>query len=573
MANNLLIKGGSVIDGTGAPAFEADVRVRDGIITEVAANLAADGEQVIDASGAYVSPGFIEAHTHLDGALWWDTSLSPMPEQGVTTAVAGNCGNSIAPLPKDARASVVDLLSYLEDIPQIALTENVPWTWESWPEYQQQLSQQKTSLNIESFIGHIALRIYVMGDDAWEREATDEEIQRMAEVLDEALGKGAIGFSSNIYDIDRRLKDVPPKKASDKEFSALFAVLGKYPKATFQIITGFLRPETHIADVERMVRLCAPYKIRTQWGVVNTETVNMGQQRLDMSMAEREFHKRIKAEGHDFWANFIYTPLIAFFNFETTLIFDAVPAWHNLLNSKTADKMKTLADPEWRAMARDDWDNNKAGEHVVTRRPHHMILHSSETGIGPVGINLKDYAEQTDMHVSDALAEWICLNGIGSTIKKDPSLLDEELVIELFKDPQTVGCINDSGAHLQLFCGAGQTMALFTHYVRELGALTVEEAVHVTTGKITDFYGMNDRGIIEPGRIADINIFELDKLKLQPEIQVRDTPGGSWRFTREAAGFRATFVRGELTCDDGRYTGATPGTSLAGLGEPVASVA
>lgn len=569
MAKPILIQGGSVIDGSGAGAYKADVRVADGIIVEIGPNLEVKGEQIIDASGAYVSPGFIEPHTHLDGALWWDPSLNPLPGQGVTSLVMGLCGNSVAPLPKEHRAGVIDLLSYLEDIPQIALAENMPWSWESWPEYKAVLGAHKTAVNVESMIGHIALRIYVMGEAAWERAASAEEISRMAEVLDEALANGALGFTSNIYDIDRHLKDVPPKMADDNEYDALFAVLGKYPNKTFQCISRFPSSEHHISDVERMARLARPYKVRAQWTSISTQTVNVGRERIEMSKREYALHQRLKENGDDFWPNFSYTPLVAYYTFQTTLVFDAVPSWHFALNSPTEEKMKNLADPDWRARARVEWDNEDIPEHIIVKRPHHMILYTSQTGAGPLGITLKDYADQTGLHVSDALAEWLYHNGDESTIKKVPIPLDEPLVVELFKDPQTLCGINDSGAHLQLFCGAGQTMALFTHYVRESGDLSVEEAVHLVTGKWAGFYGMNDRGLIEVGRNADINVFELDKLQLMPEVQVRDTPGGSWRFTREAAGFRTTMVRGEVTCDKGEYTGARPGTSLQAHSEQI----
>ena len=569
MKTSLLIQGGSVIDGSGAPAYKADVRVKDGIIVELGENLDVRDEAVIDASGAYVTPGFIEPHTHLDGALWWDPSLNPLPGQGVTSLVMGLCGNSVAPLPKEHRAGVIDLLSYLEDIPQIALAENMPWSWETWPEYKAVLGAHKTAVNVESMIGHIALRIYVMGEAAWDRAATAEEISQMAAVLDEALANGALGFTSNIYDIDRHLKDVPPKMADDAEFDALFAVLGKHSGKTFQSITRFPSSEHHIADVERMARLCRPYNIRAQWASISTQTVNVGQERIEMSKREYALHQQLKANGDDFWPNFSYTPLVAYYTFQTTLVFDAVPAWHYALNSPTEEKMQKLIDPDWRAQARVEWDNKDIPEHIIVKRPHHMILYTSQTGAGPLGITLKDYADQLGLHVSDALAEWLCQNGDESTIKKVPIPLDEPLVVELFKDPQALCGINDSGAHLQLFCGAGQTMALFTHYVRENGDISVEEAVHIVTGKWAGFYGLNDRGLIEVGRNADINIFELDKLQLMPEIQVRDTPGGSWRFTREAAGFRTTMVRGEITCDNGEYTGARPGTCLQAHSEQV----
>ena len=204
-------------------------------------------------------------------------------------------------------------------------------------------------------------------------------------------------------------------------------------------------------------------------------------------------------------------------------------------------------------------------ERAATSRldhPEGLFLALSENGAGPLDISLADYAAQTGQHISDALADWIVRNGIGSSLVGAPGTLDEAVVVELLRDPHTLSNINDSGAHLQLFCGAGQNVYLYTHYVRDTEQLSIEEAVHVLTGRTAGFFGLHDRGIIAPGKAGDLNVFALDELALGKETRAYDVPHGTWRFTRPPAGFRATIVAGEPTWFDGAATGALPGTTL-----------
>jgi N-acyl-D-amino-acid deacylase len=554
---DVLIRGGTVVDGTGAPAFDADVRVRGGVIVEVADDLEPDGEPLIDAVGAYVTPGIIDSHTHLDGAMWWNPALDPLPAYGNTSAVFGNCGNSIAPLAGPQRDEIVDLLCFLEDLPLDAFHHEIPWTWEAWPEYARALEAQPTTVHVGGYLGHLSLRTFVMGSDAWERAATDDEVTRMAAILDDGLRAGAMGLSLNHFDKDRTLRLVPGYFADDDEYRTLFEVVARHRPATVQLITRFNDREHDVADAERFGRLCRAAGVRGQW-----PGMPMNVRDDDHRSALWDVHHRLQAEGADYWPVVPFKPLAPFFGFERSIVFQRVPAWNELLNGAPEAKLPALADPAWRDRARTDWDNRTHSSQSRVDRPHEMILAISETGVGPLDISLAEYADQRDLHISDALAEWVLANGIGSIMVGTPEKLSEPDIVAALREPRTLTNINDSGAHLQLFSGAGEHLHLYTHYVRDAGLLSIEEAVHALTGRTAEFFGLADRGVIAPGRMGDVAVFALDEIELRSEDRVFDVPHGTWRFTRPPAGFRATIVAGTPTWLDGHDTGARPGTLL-----------
>ena len=565
-----LIRGGTVVDGTGAPAFRADLRIRNGLIAEVAPGLeAAPGELVHDAHGCHVAPGFIESHTHFDGTMWWQPDLDPLPGYGVTTVVMGNCGFALAPLPEDAtaRAEVVKIFSFFEDIPERPFFENLPWDWRSWSEYKASLTKRvAVPTHYAIFVGHITIRLAAMGMDAWQRAATAAEIERMAGDLEDALAAGALGLSTNLMDHDGADRPVPSLLASDEELRALFEVLTRHPGATLQVVIDTVMRMTAVEMLARVERLIGALPIRLQWAGLPTLR---WQKEHGIQKPLLEMHERYAREGRDFWTGYAHVPVTTVVSFDQSLLFAQSNeyVWHEVVTAVGAEaKCALLRSPAWRARARHSWEE-LALPTCPFRKPRPMLLDHSENGAGPVGIQLGDFADSLGLHPSDALAEWLLANGIDSTVTAPDWDRDDAMVSRLLKDPRSVGNISDAGAHGQMFCGAGDNIVLFTQFVREQGELTVEQAVHVQTGKLARFFGFSDRGEIAKGKRADLTVFALCELERRPKRKVYDVPNGqggtTWRWTRDAAPVRLTLVNGVATFEDGRATGARPGTLLA----------
>ncbi len=566
--SDLLIAGGMVVDGTGAEGILADVRVKGGMIAEVGPALAPRGERVIDATGCYVTPGFIESHTHYDASMWWQPDLDPLPGYGATTMILGNCGFSMAPLhpSKQARDEVMGIFSFFEDIPIGPFQQNVPWDWNTWGEYRKSFEASiKVPLNYASYVGHIPLRLAAMGMDAWDRAATPDEITKMAELLDDALAAGALGLSDNMHDHDGDNRPVPSLLADDAEFEALFDVMDRYPATCYQIIIDTFMRMNGPANLKRLEKLLAGRKIRVQIaGGIPTLYFQAGilpemQKTID----------EMRAAGIDVWPGFAHVSPTSVLSITKSLIFaqsnDYV--WHEVVLAESyEEKARLLADPDWRARARESWDT-QAWDHSPLKNPQELLMIDSENGVGPIGGTLKELADARGVHRSDAMADWILENGLLSTVHMAPFPKNEELTLELMRDPKTVGNISDAGAHLQMLCGGGENALLLTRYVRDDKMMTIEEAVHVMTGKLAEHFFLNDRGVIAVGKRADITVFNLDEVTYQPfekAWDVLDGKGGTtWRFTRKAAPMRLTLVNGEPTFENGAYTGAKPGMFLS----------
>ena len=575
---DILIQGGTVVDGTGAAAYMADVRIKDGLIAEVGHNLLADGERVVDAEGCFVAPGFIESHTHYDASMWWQPDLDPLPGYGATTMIMGNCGFSMAPLhaSQQARDEVMGIFSFFEDIPIGPFQKNVPWDWNKWSEYRASFERNvNVPLNYASYVGHIPLRLAAMGLDAWERAATPEEIATMAELLDDALAAGALGLSDNMHDHDGTDRAVPSLLACDDEFTALFDIMDRYPATCYQVIVDTFMRMNGPANLKRLEKLLSGRKIRVQIaGGIPTLYFQAG-----ILPEMQKSIESMRASGIDVWPGFAHVSPTSVLSITKSLIFaqsnDYV--WHEVVLAEDPDeKRRLLADPDWRARARESWDT-QAWDHSPLKNPQELLMLDSENGVGPIGGTLKEFAESRGLHRSDAMAQWILENGVMSTVHMAPFPKNEELTIALMRDPRTVGNISDAGAHLQMLCGGGENILLLTNYVRRDKLLTIEEAIHVMTGKIAEHFFLNDRGVIAPGKRADITVFNLDEVTYQPFIKVWDVPDGhgnlGWRFTREPAPMRLTLVNGEATFENGAFTGANPGQFLSPAANDDAAVA
>tara|TARA_R110002072_G_scaffold4764_3_gene33275 strand:+ start:3078 stop:4820 length:1743 start_codon:yes stop_codon:yes gene_type:complete len=574
ITEKLLIKNGTVVDGTAAPAYRADVRLQDGHIDEIGENLSATGdERVVDATDCIVAPGFIESHTHYDGSMWWDDRLDPLPGYGATTQVMGNCGFATAPLSDDAavRREVVKIFSFFEDIPEEPFIASLPWDWRTWPEYKESMVNKVTvPLNYAVYCGHIALRLTAMGMDAWDRAATPDEIEHMASMLEEAMGAGAMGMSSNLMDHDGDDRPVPSLKADDAEFRALLEVLDRYPGSSLQIILDTFRNMTAAESLERLARLSEDLNVRVQWGGV--PTLEFQRDLMGIQAPLVEAHKKLKEEGRDFWTGFAHISITSTLSVQSSLIFaqsnDYV--WHEVVIAE-GDKAKTniLRDPDWRARARNSW-NTETFEFspFPEGRAENLQLLNSGNGVGPIGVTVGEYQQQIGAeHPSDAMAEWLLANGLESTVTMPPFEMDEAVVKDLILDPFATGNINDCGAHGQMLCGGGENIKLLTYWVRDTGKLRIEDAIHSMTGKLARHFSLPDRGELIVGKRADITVFNLDEIEARPMERVYDVPDGqgghTWRWTRQPAPVRLTLVNGVTTFEGNAATDARPGVMVS----------
>ncbi|WP_067669773.1 N-acyl-D-amino-acid deacylase family protein [Nocardia miyunensis] len=564
MRFQLLIKGGTVVDGSGAPAYAADVRVSDGRITEIGANLQAGvGERVIDATGCFVTPGFIETHNHWDGGVWWSPNMEPLPAYGVTTSINGNCAFSMAPLPDkpEDRENLIEIFNFFEDIPEEPMKKLVPWDWSRWSEYKQSMLRNvRVPVNYAAFCGHIPIRLSVMGQEAWKRAATPDEIEQMCVLLDDALAAGAMGLSSNQLDYDKHDRPLPSQLADDAEYEALLRVLARYEGATFQVIVDHFMRMTGPDQTERLGRIAKATGVRMQWAGLPTLKFQ-----AEIGKRSKVLHERFKAEGLDFYTGFHHVSPTSVINFSRSLVFaqNGNQVWQNMVDAPTwNEKSAMLSDPAWLDRARVAWDGSYS--HSYLHDPSALTLRESESGWGPVGLTLADLMEQTGTaHPSDALARWVLENGAESVVHKRSWEADEEVLVDLLRDPNSVGNISDAGAHGKMFCGAGDNVYLLTDFVRDRKLLTIEEGVHVLTGKLAAFFGLEQRGLLQVGKVADITVFDLDEIERRPEEKIWDVwdgrGGRTYRYTRAAAPMRLTLVNGVPTFDNGAFTGRFPG--------------
>jgi N-acyl-D-amino-acid deacylase len=551
---DLVIRGGTVVDGTGRPAFRADVRTAGGRIVEIGDRVDDSGARVLDAGGAVVAPGFIDSHTHLDPSMFWDPLCDPMPQHGVTTALVGNCSLGLAPVRPELVAGVTDVFCYIEDMPPHAFNVGIPWTWETFDQYRDVIDAMGVTLHTAVLIGHSILRMYVMGEDAWNRVATAEEIAEMAAVLDASMTAGAFGFSTSTFDEDSRSRPVPSRVADDAEMSALLAVTGRH-RGFVEFIPGLGTPNA-APDLEHFGRQCREHDVTCVVnGIVHHATRKLHEVMMPVV-------RSLRASGASVWPLISPRTVDLRINWERSMMFMKMPkGWHRIPNAADdAERRQLLTDPDWRSMAREEWDSvdtgffpvrdlNRARLVGVTRSEHERYL----------GRSLTDLVADRGGHPSDVLADWVLDNDLRpGVLCIGMANFDVAGVAELLADDDVLVSSSDAGAHVQMMCAAGDTTLLLTRHVRERGDFTLEAAVHELTGKQADVLGFAGRGKVAEGLAADLTVFALEELDWADDVFVDDLPGGSRRLRRPAGGYRYTVAGGEVTQEDGKLTGARP---------------
>ena len=545
----ILISGGTVVDGTGAPARRADVAVRDGRIVAIGTDLG-DADEVLDATGCVVSPGFIDIHTHYDAQVFWDPALSPSCFHGVTTVVAGNCGFSIAPTRPEHRELIARTLENVEDMDVAALAAGVPWDFSTFPEYLTSVGSLPLGLNFTAYVGHTALRLFVMGDDAYEREATDAEIARMVDVLAEALDAGAAGFATSVAPTHRGVdgKPVPSRFASRAELEALFACVGRAGRGVVEVTPGEILPVADLYDLQP--RMGAPFTVTALLATPNLSHRAW----VDTNRAGWE-------RGAKVWPQISPRPLTFAMSLAEPFTFNVNPVFAELMSEDLEARRTAYADAGWRARALDAW----VGATFMVPRWNTFEIAECAADTSLEGRRVEDVAAERGVEPFDLVLD-LALDHpdlslrVRSVVAND----DADEVAFLLAEPNTALGLSDAGAHVGQLCDAPQATDLLGNWVRGRGVLSVEEAVRRLTSAQAELFGLVDRGVLREGAHADVVVFDPATVAPGPIRRVRDFPADSERLTADApVGVRHVLVNGVTIRRDGVQTAAAPGVVVA----------
>jgi len=525
----LVIKGGTVIDGTGVPGFSADVAVKDGKISEIGEGLS--GDQELDATGHVVAPGVIDIHTHYDAQVFWDPALTPSCFHGVTTVVAGNCGFSIAPTHPEHRDLIARTLEKVEDMDVAALAAGIPWDFETFPEYLASVQEHGLGLNFAAYIGHTALRIFVMGDAAYDRTATVDEVETMKSAVREALEAGAIGFATSSAPTHRGVdgKPVPSRHADRYEFDALFGVL-----AETGLGLGMVTPGDVITPEEL-------FALQQELGIPITMSAVLAQSDLGHRKVV-EMTARSRKAGGQVWPQVSPRPLRFAMSMAAPFILNLTPAFGDLLSQSLEDRRRAYSDPIWRRRTTEEW----SVPGVFVPKWETITIAESHAHPDLVDRPLEDIAAERGSSPFDTLLD-LTLDEADLSLRFACTISNDDIseLSALLRDENMVIGLSDAGAHVGQICDAVQATDFLGSWVRERSLMSLEQAVHRLTGVQADLLGIADRGRLKVGNWADLVVFDPATVGPGPIRRLADFPAGSERLTAETPlGIRHVLVNG-----------------------------
>jgi N-acyl-D-aspartate/D-glutamate deacylase len=581
---DVLIKGGTLIDGLGGPKRRADVGIKDGLIAEVGESIASPAKETLDASGKIVTPGFVDVHTHYDGQVSWDDEINPSASHGVTSIVMGNCGVGFAPVHPGGEKELIDVMEGVEDIPGTALYEGIEWgAWETFPEYLDYIAGREYAVNIGTQVPHAAVRNYVMGERGRANEpATDQEIAEMKRIVGEAIGAGALGFSSSRTTGHRSIHghSIPGTFADDKEILSLVDALKDEGKGVFELIPGSSVGEfEHLGgekfSVEEELALMTHISKETKRPVTftflqNADNIGLWRGFLDEIA-------RINKSGGNLYPQIASRPIGLVTNLATYHLFQRRTTFLKLKEQLSfEDLVKEMHKPEVRAAILSD-------DSIAPDLPGTMdnLYYLFEAGASrlfeiedPIDYepteekNFKNRAEQSGKSYEDFMYDFLISDGgsnfailLGANFYE----CNHEAIHEMLSHPDTVIGLSDAGAHVTLiFDGVAPTYQM-THWCRDRvrgPQLPLEFIVKKQSYANAQLYGLHDRGSIETGKKADINVVDFENLQLGGLEIHADLPAGGKRILQSASGYLATFVNGVKTRENDKDTGARPGRLL-----------
>lgn len=566
-----LITNGRVVDGTGAPARVADIAIRDGRIAAVGQHLG-EARETIDAGGCLVTPGWVDTHSHMDGQATWDPLLSPASHHGITTLIMGNCGVGFAPCKPDTaeRQRMIEVMEDVEDIPGAALAEGIEWQWESFPEYLDALDGKPRAIDIGAQVPHCAVRTYVMGQRGVDNEAaTPEDIERMATIVREGIGAGAIGFTTSRTQLHTtRDGQVMPGTYSDAaELLGIGSAIGDLSRGIYGLVSDFDNWEEEMAWMKRLsiendcqVNFVLFFREESDWERVQKQL---------------EFVAEARREGARLIPHVGARPVNILMGWDGTVHpFMFNPNYAPLAGLDREQRLDRLRDPAVRAAILGEAPIETGGDFfldAITRGYDNLYVMGEQPNYEPRYEDSIEYLAQQAGVSAEAYAYDAMLQNDGTTLLYCPLFgygsRDLSRQFAMLKDEHSVLSLADTGAHCGVLCDASVPTYLLSYLVRDRTAgerLGLEEAVKMHTHDTARCMGLDDRGTLTPGMKADINIIDFEALQVKRPEVIFDLPAGGRRVFQGAEGYRYTLVSGEVIMRNGEPTGKLPGKLIRG---------
>ena len=566
--HDLVIRGGLVVDGTGAEGRVADIAIDNGLVTEVG-TVVAGGRREIDATGLVVTPGWVDIHTHYDGQVTWDPLLSPSCWHGVTTVVMGNCGVGFAPAKPDKHDWLIELMEGVEDIPGAALAEGIQWNWETFPEYMDSLDRQQRVLDVATQVPHGSVRAYVMGERGARNEAaTDEDIAAMAKIVEEGIAAGALGFSTSrtMLHLSKDGEPVPGTFANKAELMGIGRALGAAGHGVFEMASDMTPAEE---EFNWMKELSAETGLPVTYALLQSP-VDADKWRHMLALTDEA-----RKQGANVTAQIACRPTGMVLGWQSTVHpFITYPAYREIAGLPFVERLEKLKDPAVKARILADKPREMGTLGAILTQGYDRMfrLEQGETldyepaAEDSVAAQAKREGRNPAEIVYDMLME---KDGRGYIYLPllNYARFNFDHIHEMMQHPATVLSLSDGGAHCGVICDASFPTYMLTHWVRDRARgprLPLEQVVRMQTHDTARLYGLNDRGVIAPGMKADINVIDFDKLRILPPEMVFDLPADGRRMIQRAEGYRATIVSGAVTFENGDATGEMPGRLVRG---------
>jgi N-acyl-D-aspartate/D-glutamate deacylase len=565
---DLLLQGGTIVDGSGEPAFVGDVRIAAGKIAEVGHGLSSAGAQCIDVSDLVVAPGFIDVHTHYDAQVFWDPLLAPSSQYGVTTLVMGNCGIGVAPTAPGDDRYLAQLLASVEGMPEEVLLSALPWSWRSYGDYLREVDRA-LGPNVIALVGHSPLRYAVMGAAAYERRATPEELVQMQAMLAEALSSGAWGFSSSAAATHNDLagRPAPSRLAERAEYEALADVLGRYP---FGIIG--MSPESKLRGLNEQDRsLLTMLSVRggasVNWNPLLHASSLPDLWRVNLAASEEAATAGARVFG-------VFNPSSTGGNrvdLATCFLFAALPQWKSVAKLPLGEKKRAFSDPEIRRGLADDLENDTSMGFLSAKlRTMWNILRITQVfspgNASLVGRTVAEVAKESGETPLDTMLDIAIADDLRTVFMQEDIRREDPAAREAFDalsaSPWVLFGGSDAGAHLDMLANESLPARTIEWRVVDQGALKIEEVVRQFTSAIADAIGLRTRGRLNPGLAGDVVVFDTQRIGAGDAHVAYDLPGGGGRLVTEAKGVRYTVVNGTVVFADGRPTGDLGGQLL-----------